>query len=390
MVTYVKMPRLTWTMEEGIVGEWHKQVGDQIEKGDILCEIETEKSVDELKAPEHGILGKIVSPKGSIVKVNGVIAVVTALGEAVPEGIPSEITESPVESKPSEETVKMTEVAVSAVVEELKVSPVARKLAEEHGIDLRKIRGTGPEGRIIKEDVLKALEKVPQTRTVSLSRMREVTKNRLSLSMKNALPVPLTIEVDMTEAIRLIGNSRAKMEQEHNVHATATSVLVKAVARALEVHPILNARFVNEQIEMPEEVNVGVAVALEEGLVVPVIHTTNKKALAEIAKEILDLAEKARTGTLSTAENSGGTFTVSNLGMFGIDFFAPIINPPESAILGVGRVVKKPIVINDELALRLMMTLTLVFDHRTMDGAVAAKFLQTLKEKLEKPADLFT
>ena len=390
MVTYVKMPRLTWTMEEGIVGEWHKQVGDQIEKGDILCEIETEKSVDELKAPEHGILGKIVSPKGSIVKVNGVIAVVTAPGEAVPEGIPSEITESPVESKPSEETVKMTEVAVSTVVDELKVSPVARKLAEEHGIDLRKIRGTGPEGRIIKEDVLKALEKAPQTRTVSLSRMREVTKNRLSLSMKNALPVPLTIEVDMTEAIKLIGNSRAKMEQEHNVHTTATSVLVKAVASALEVHPILNARFVNDQIEMPEEVNVGVAVALEEGLVVPVIHTTNKKALAEIAKEILDLAEKARTGTLSTAENSGGTFTVSNLGMFGIDFFAPIINPPESAILGVGRVVKKPIVINDELALRLMMTLTLVFDHRTMDGAVAAKFLQTLKERLEKPAALFT
>lgn len=390
MVTYVKMPRLTWTMEEGIVGEWHKQVGDQIEKGDILCEIETEKSVDELKAPEHGILGKIVSPKGSIVKVNGVIAVVTAPGEAVPEGIPSEITESPVESKPSEEAAKMTEVAVSTVVDELKVSPVARKSAEEHGIDLRKIRGTGPEGRIVKEDVLKALEKAPQTRIVSLSRMREVTKNRLSLSMKNALPVPLTIEVDMTEAIKLIGNSRAKMEQEHSVHATATSVLVKAVARALEVHPILNARFVNEQIEMPEEVNVGVAVALEEGLVVPVIHTTNKKALAEIAKEISDLAEKARTGTLSTAESSGGTFTVSNLGMFGIDFFAPIINPPESAILGVGRVVKKPIVINDELALRLMMTLTLVFDHRTMDGAVAAKFLQTLKERLEKPADLFT
>jgi pyruvate dehydrogenase E2 component (dihydrolipoamide acetyltransferase) len=390
MVTYVKMPRLTWTMEEGIVGEWHKQVGDQIEKGDILCEIETEKSIDELKAPEHGILGKIVSPRGSIVKVNGVIAVVTTPGEAVPEGIPSEITESPVESKPSEEAVKMTEVAVSTVVDALKVSPVARKLAEEHGIDLRKIRGTGPEGRIVKEDVLKALEKAPQTRIVSLSRMREVTKNRLSLSMKNALPVPLTIEADMTEAIKLIGNSRAKMEQEHSVHATTTSVLVKAVARALEVHPILNARFVNEQIEMPEEVNVGVAVALEEGLVVPVIHTTNKKALAEIAKEILDLAEKARTGTLSTAESSGGTFTVSNLGMFGIDFFAPIINPPESAILGVGRVVKKPIVINDELALRLMMTLTLVFDHRTMDGAVAAKFLQTLKGRLEKPADLFT
>lgn len=388
MITYIRMPKLTWTMEEGLVGEWHKKVGDQVEKGDVLCEIETEKSVDELKAPESGILGKILFARGTVVKVNEVIAVLAAPGEQLPQEIPKGIEEKPSEPAPVGEVVK-TKEAITSEFEDLKVSPVARKLAEEHGIDLKQIQGTGPEGRIVKEDVLKVIEKVPQVKTVPLSRMREVIRNRLSLSMRSALHVPLTIEIDLTEVIRLIEESRSKMEQEQNVHVTPTSVLVKAVAKALEGHPLLNARFINEQIEIPIEVNVGVAVALENGLVVPVIHDANKKTLFEIAKEMLSLAEKARTEVLSTEESTGGTFTISNLGMFGIDFFAPIINPPESAILGVGRIVKKAIVANEQVVPRSMMTLTLVFDHRIMDGAVAARFLQTLKENLEKPIDLF-
>jgi len=388
MVVYVRMPKLTWTMEEGVVGEWHKKVGDHVQKGDVLCEIETEKSVDELKAPDSGILGKVLFQRGSVVKINEVIAMIAAPGEQLPEEVPTEIEEKPSESRPAEEPVKTAEVAVSEA-EGSKVSPVARKLAEEHGVDLKQIQGTGPEGRIVKEDVLKVIEKAPQVKTVPLSRMREVIKNRLSVSMRNALHVPLTIEVDMTVAIRLIEESRSKMEQEHNVHATPTSVLVKAVAKALEVHPILNAKFANEQIEIPGEVNIGVAVALEDGLVVPVIHNANKKTLVQVAKEVLSLAEKARTEALSTEESTGGTFTISNLGMFGIDLFAPIINPPESAILGVGRIAKKATVTNDEIVPRSMMTLTLVFDHRIMDGAVAARFLQTLKENLERSAELF-
>jgi pyruvate dehydrogenase E2 component (dihydrolipoamide acetyltransferase) len=389
MVTYVKMPKLTWTMEEGVVGEWHKKVGDQVKKGDTLCEIETEKSVDELKAPDSGILGKIIFAKGSIVKVNEVIAIIASPSENLPEEVPAEVEEKPSESKPIEEPAKAAEVSVSEETEELKVSPVARKVAEEHGIDLRQIQGMGPEGRIVKEDVLKAVEKTLHVKTVSLSRMREAIKNRLSLSVKSALHVPLTIEVDMTEATKLINELRVKMEQEYEVHPTPTGLLVKAVAKTLEAHPILNARFVNEHLDMPEEINIGIAVSLEDGLVVPVIRNANKKTLVEIAKDVMSLAEKARTQALSTAESTGGTFTISNLGMFGIDFFAPIINPPESAILGVGRIAKKAIVINNEIALRSMMTLTLVFDHRIMDGSVAARFLQSLKENLEKPSDLF-
>jgi len=381
MVTLVKMPKLTWTMEEGIIGEWHKTVGDQIEKGSTLCEIETEKSVDELKAPESGILRKILFPKGSIAKVNEVIAIIASTDEELPNGIESKVEDRPLAQRPYEESPK---------VEEPKVSPVAKKLAEEQGIDLKQIKGTGPEGRIVREDIVKAAEKVAQVKTMPLSRMREVIKNRLTLSVKNALHVPLTMEVDMTEVLKLIQSSRVQIDREHSTHLTPTSVLVKATAEALELHPTLNARLVNEKMEIPDQINIGIAVSLEDGLVVPVVREANKKTLPVIRKEITDLAEKARKEDLSTAESTGSTFTISNLGMFEIDFFAPIINPPESAILGVGRIVKKPVVVKDEIALRSMMTLTLVFDHRIMDGAVAARFLQTLKKKLENPAKFFS
>jgi len=207
--------------------------------------------------------------------------------------------------------------------------------------------------------------------------------------MKTALHVPLTIEVDMTRVVELLTKFRPGIENMHNVRLTITSILVKAVARALEGHPILNSRFENEQIVIPEDINIGVAVAIEKGLVVPVIHNANKKSIIEIAKKIKELAEKARKESLSTEESTGGTFTVSNLGMFGIDLFAPIINPPESAILGVGRIVKKPVVLNDKITVRSLMTLTLVFDHRIMDAVVAAKFLQTLKRILKNPNNLF-
>lgn len=387
MVTYVRMPKLTWTMEEGIVGEWHKKEGEKVEKGDILCEIETEKSVDELIAPESGVVGKIAFPKGSVAKVNEIIAVIIAEDDTLPDKVPIGVEAKGLEAK-SVDSLKTTET-VPNETEELKVSPIAKRLAEEHGIDLTRIQGTGPEGRVVKEDVLKLIEKKPQTKTVPLSRIREVIKNRLSVSARNALQVPLTIDVDMTEAIRLIEQSRPEMEQRYDVHATVTTLVIKSVAATLEAHPILNARFVNEQIEFPEEINVGVAVSIEDGLVVPVIRNANNKTVVQIAKELAALVKKARSEALSTTQSTGGTFTVSNLGMFGIDFFAPIINPPESAILGVGRIAKKPVVVNEEVALRLMMTLTLVFDHRIMDAVVAAKFLQSLKEKLEKPIELF-
>lgn len=388
MVTYVKLPKLTWTMEEGFVGKWYKKEGDKVEKGEPICEIETEKTVDELEAPDSGILHKIVVPAGSTAQVNQIIAVIAKPNEPFPKGelIPVE------ETAPTPEVVEAVKIEKPKVTimrkKRIKASPIATKLAQEHGIDLEEIRGTGPNGRIVKEDVLKAIEEVKRVKVIPLSRMRKTIAKRLSYSMKTALHVPLTIEVDMTEGLKLLESVRPKIEKTHDVRLSPTSLLVKAVAKALEEHTVLNSRFENEQIRILEDINIGVATAVEEGLVVPVIQGANTKSVIEIAKTIKTLVEKARQGKLSTKETSGGTFTISNLGTFGIDFFAPIINPPESAILGVGRIVKKPAVINDKITVRSMMTLTLVFDHRIMDGAVAARFLQAVKKTLENPQDL--
>lgn len=389
MVTYVKMPKLTWTMEEGLVGKWHKKVGDEVKKGEPICEIETEKSVDELEAPESGILRKIIVPAGSTAKINQTIAIIAEPDEPLPEEEPIPIEEVVPKPEVVRKIVKIKRPEVGKRKERIKVSPIARKLAQEHGINLEEIRGTGPDDRIVKEDVLKAIEKAQRVKVVPLTRIRRVIKKRLSYSMRTALHVPLTIEVDMTDAIKLIESFRPEIEKAHNVHLSLTSLLVKAVAKALEDHPILNSRFENEQMVISEDINIGVAVSIENGLVVPVIRNANKKSVVEIAKTIKMLAQKARTERLSTEESSGGTFTISNLGMFGIDLFAPIINPPESAILGVGRTIKKPVVLKDKVTIRSMTTLTLVFDHRIMDGAVAAKFLQKLKRNLEEPDSLF-
>jgi pyruvate dehydrogenase E2 component (dihydrolipoamide acetyltransferase) len=374
-------------MTEGIVGKWHKKVGDEVKKGEPICEIETEKSLDELEAPESGILREIVIPDGSVAKVNKIIAIIAEADEPLLEKLPVEEV-APKPEVVGEEVAEAKEPEVVIREERIKIAPIAKKLAQEHGINLEEIKGTGPDGRIVKEDVLKMIEKAEQEKVVPLTRIRKVIKDRLSYSLKTALHVPLTIEVDMTYAIELLKSLGPEIEKTHNIRLSITSLLVKAVAKSLEDHPILNSRLENECIAISKDINIGVAVAIENGLVVPVIHNANEKSIVEIAKSLKELAEKARKESLTTEESTRGTFTVSNLGMFGIDIFAPIINPPESAILGMGRIVKKPVVFNDEITVRSMMTLTLVFDHRIMDGAVAAKFLRTLKETLENPQDL--
>ena len=345
MVTYVKLPKLTWTMEEAIIRRWLKKEGDAIKKGEPICEIETEKSLDELEAPGSGILRKIIIPDGSVAKVNQIIAVIAEADEPLPEKLTVEV-----------ETAEIKEPAV-AVQEE-------------------------------KKDVLKVIKKVEREEIIPLTRIRKVIKDRLSYSLKTVLPVPLTIEVDMTNALELLRILVPEIEKIRNIRPSITALLVKAVAKSLEDHPILNSRLEDERIVVSKDINIGVAVAIENGLVVPVIKNANRKSIDAIAKSLKELTEKARKESLATEESTGGTFTISNLGMFGVDIFAPIINPPESAILGVGRIVRKPVVFNDEITIRSMMTLTLVFDHRIMDGAVAAKFLQSLKETLENPQKL--
>jgi pyruvate dehydrogenase E2 component (dihydrolipoamide acetyltransferase) len=371
-------------MEEGYIGKWYKKEGDKVEKGERICEIDTEKSVDEVEAPQSGIIRKIMVPSGSSAQVNEIIAAITEPNESLPEEhVP---IEKVIPTPEPNEGVKIRKQKVIGMREErIEFSPMAKKLAQEHGISLKEIRGTEPNGRMEKEDVLEATERVERAEVTPLTQMRKVIANRLSYSLKTALHVPLTIEVDMTEVVKLVRKIRPEIEKTHNIRLPYTSILIKAVAKALERHPILNSRFENGQIKILNDINIGVATAVEEGLVVPVVFSANTKSVVKIAKTLKAFVETSRQKILSSKEASGGTFTVSNLGMFGIDFFAPIINPPESAILGVGKIGKKPVVINNKITVRSMMTLTLVFDHRVMDGAVAARFLQTVKEIIEKP-----
>jgi pyruvate dehydrogenase E2 component (dihydrolipoamide acetyltransferase) len=382
-------------MEEGLVGEWLKREGEMVEKGEPLCEIETEKTVDTIEAPESGVLRKIMVPANTTVPVNQVIAIIAEPKEEIPEvGKVLEGVEK-ASIKPEAVEMEVEKPAERAIEEKIRISPLARKLAEEHKIDITKIEGTGPGGRIVKEDVLRAIEEakvrvVPtpafeRARVIPLTGIRKTIAKRLAYSAQTAVHVPITAELDVSETVKFYETFSPEVEKRVNTRLSYTDILVKAVAKALREHPIVNSILEGEQIRLMDEINIGVAVAVEEGIIVPVIQEAEKKSIFEIAAARKELVEKARHGKLSTKETTGGTFTISNLGMFAVDTFAPIINPPESAILGVGRIVKKPVVVNDQIAIRSVMTLTLVFDHRVIDGAQAARFLQAINKILGNP-----
>jgi len=394
-ITYVKLPKLTWTMEEGLVGEWLKEEGEMVEKGEPLCEIETEKTVDTIEAPESGMLRKILVPANTTVPVNQVIAIIAGPGEEIPEvGKVVEGVEKAV-IKPEAVEMEAEKPAERIIEERVRISPLARRLAEEHRIDITRIKGTGPGGRIVKEDVLRAIEEakavavaipaVEKAKVIPLTGIRKAIAKRLAYSAQTAVHVPITAEVDVSETVKFYETLGPEVEEKAKTRLSYTDILVKAVAKALRDHPMVNSILEGEQIRLMDEINIGIAVALEEGLIVPVIREADKKSLFEIAASRKELVEKARQGKLTTRETAGGTFTISNLGMFAVDTFAPVINPPESAILGVGRIVKKPVVVNDQITIRSVMTLTLVFDHRVMDGAQAARFLQSINKILGNP-----
>ena len=278
----------------------------------------------------------------------------------------------------------------------LKASPLARRLAREQGVDLSSIAGSGPDGRIVRDDVLQAASTAPEIPTVetpalqqageviAMDGIRGIIAERMTLSVQTNASVTLHTEVNATAFIELRGMLNDKL-QAREVSITYTDLLVKVVANALREHPRLNTTLTDEGIHLLSDINIGVAVALEDGLVVPVIRNADKERLSEISGQVKDFAERARSNQLTPGELQGGTFTITNLGNFGIDAFTPIINPPESAILGVGRILKKPVVHEDEIVVRSMLTLSLTFDHRVIDGAPAAQFLQTVSGYIQDP-----
>jgi len=386
VATPVILKKLSWTMEEGFLGKWIKHEGDQIKEGDSLCEIETEKATDELEAPASGTLLKILYPQGSTIPVNSVIAVIGSPGEDISSFTITKAPQKPVETQVESKPVVQQKPSDFG---EIRISPSARRLVKERGIDLTQIRGTGPGGRIVSEDVLRAAEQArpttpQQPASGRLSAHRKVIADRLSLSAKTAVHVPISMEADMTAANKL----KSELQEKGN-KISLTDVIVKAVAVALTEFPRANSMLLGEELKSMSEINIGLAVGLDDDLLVPVIKNANQLSLVAISQASRDLIERAKSHTLGMKEMTGGTFTVSNLGMAGdVVLFAPIINPPETAILGVGRANPKPVAIEGAIAVRAMATLTLVFDHRVIDGMYATKFLQRAKELIQDPRKL--
>ncbi len=396
MATTVIMPKLGLTMEEGTIEKWLKQEGDRVEKGEPLVEIITEKINLQYESPAAGILRKILHDEGEAVPVTTPIALIAGEGEALPE-FEAAGREVPAEAPTPPSATRETQEAPQRIF----VSPIARRIAQEKGIDLSALKGSGPGGRIIKADVLKAAEKVkapevkqpppsaePSERMIPLKGIRKIIAKRMTESFQNIPHFYLSLEVDMAAIQDLRERLKEEVEKRAKVRLTLTDLLVKVTATALRDNPIINSRVEGDQIHLLDEINIGVAIALEDGLIVPVVHHADGKSLAEIASTLRDLTQRAREGKLSLEDVGGGTFTLSNMGMLGIDKFNPIINPPECSILGVGRTVEKPVVQRGEIRIRPMAWLSLSSDHRIVDGSTAALFLNHVKKLIEDPAFL--
>lgn len=329
--------------------------------------------------------------KGGSMHITGFDVGMLGVNPVVGAGIPHAVGAG--QPAPSMEPVARAEVTRPSPPAEVRASPVARRLAAAHGLDLSHIQGTGPGGRIVEADVERALaarqhapaEAAPTGQTVPFRGIRRTIAERMHQSLQSAAHVTLTMDVDMTEAVQMVGQIREERRRQ-GLHLTYTDLVVKAVAVALTEHPRLNAVLEGEVIRLLPETHIGVAVALEEGIMVPVVRHADKKSLLEIGSEVQELAAKARAGRLSVDEVMGGTFTVTSLSMYDVDVFTPIINPPQAAVLGVGRIREVPAFEGERVVRKSMMYLSLSFDHRLVDGAPAAQFLRRVRHLLERPA----
>jgi pyruvate dehydrogenase E2 component (dihydrolipoamide acetyltransferase) len=410
MATEIFLSKLSPTMEEGQLAKWLKKEGDTITMGEPIAEVETDKAAMEMAALNSGTLLKILVHEGESVPLGHTIGIMGEPGEdisALIEKFNSQSQTTTVKETPS------TNSASAAVVEKesapvvastqtdgrLLVTPIAARMATEAGIDLRSIEGSGPNGRIIKRDIEAAMQsktaaptsksvQLPATegasafRDVPMTEMRKVIARRLVTSIG---PVPhffLTTEIEMDKALEA-RRSLNEIDPENKI--SVNDLIVKMVANSLIQHPQVNASFQEKSIRYYESADIGVAVAIEDGLITPIIRSADKKGIGQIAREVKEMAARAREKKLRPEEYTGATFSVSNLGMFGIDDFTAVINPPEAAILAVGASVAKPVVRDNEIVIRQMMRVTMSCDHRVIDGATGAKFLQTLKKLLENP-----
>lgn len=420
MEEVVLMPRLSDTMTEGVIAAWHKKVGDTVKKGDILAEIETDKATMELESYKNGTLLYTGAKEGEKIAVNDLLAIIGEQGKVNVDEVvaalkggapapaaqpqqqqPAAASQQPATAAPAQQPA----AAAPQVVNEGRIvaSPLAKKLAEEKGIDLRYVQGSGDFGRIVKRDVdnfVPSAAPAPQQQAapgapaapaapagqvsfedVPVSQMRKTIAKRLSESKFTAPEFYLTMSIDMDALVA----ARGRINENSKVKISFNDFVVKATAIALKQHPKVNSSWLGDKIRVNHHVNIGVAVAVEEGLLVPVVRFADGKSLSQISTEVKDFAQKAKDKKLQPADWEGSTFTISNLGMFGIDQFTAIINPPDSCILAVGGISQEPVVKNGEIKIGNVMKVTLTCDHRVVDGATGAAFLQTLKSLLEEP-----
>ncbi|MCH5584674.1 2-oxo acid dehydrogenase subunit E2 [Shimazuella sp. AN120528] len=403
MAKEVFMPKLGMTMETGTIMKWLVEEGDSVTAGDIILEVMTNKINIEVEAYETGTMLKILYEEGEEVPVNQVIAYIGEKGEKVGESA------NPKSEKDStsEEPIEIREAKIEQKADKPRATPSARKLAREHDISLSVISGTGPKGRIHRKDVETYLANQVSpsnapiddistakeltsaaAKAIKVKGMRKVIGDRMQQSFSEAPHVTLHSEVDMSEAMRLRGQLLPMIEQKTGLRLSYTEIILKAVGVTLRDHPMVNATLVKDEIHLSAQIDIGLAVSHPNGLLVPVIREVDKLGLADLTEQSKTIAQAAREGKLLPNQLQGGTFTVSNLGMYRVDQFTPIINLPETAILGVGQIKERPVGVNGEIVLRPMMALSLSFDHRTIDGAPAAAFLTQLVETLENPAHL--
>jgi pyruvate dehydrogenase E2 component (dihydrolipoamide acetyltransferase) len=443
MPIQIKMPRLSDTMEEGTLVKWRVKVGDAVKAGDVLADVETDKATMEQQTFDDGTVAKLVVEEGQAVPVGHLMAVLAEKGESVEDAAAAaddegedeaDATSQAAEDEPeaeegdedeSEADEDTQHAARSSRAEgdqpraqttspgtqtgkRIRISPLAAKLVDEHELDLATIKGSGPDGRIIKRDVLQAIEGARpdkpaktapaaaappklQQKLIKVSNMRKTIAKRLVESKTTIPHFTVTMSVNMDPLLALRETLNEQLESQ-GVKLSVNDFIVRAAALALLRHPNVNSSWSDQGIQQHASANVGVAVALSEerggGLVVPTIFEAHQKGLRAISAETRTLADKARESGLSPQEMSGGTFTVSNLGMFGVEHFEAIINPPQAAILAVGAALEKPVVRDGHIVIGREMTLTLSADHRVVDGATAAEYLQTLKQMLENPAVL--